>query len=211
MDYPALDEAVRREGLLVMGALDPDSTGTLVLLGAGAGFWPVFQAAPESRDGQPDPVDRWSKRVVGALAAHFGARALFPFGGPPYQPFLRWARESGRAFPSPTGMLVHDTVGLMISYRGALHLPETIAWPAPPGTSPCDSCEGRPCVDACPVTALSATAPYDVEACHGFLDTRSGGDCMRHGCAVRRACPVSAGAAREAAQSTLHMRAFHPS
>ena len=181
---------------------------TLVLLGAGAGFWPLFRAAPEYADRLPDPVDRWSLRVIGGLAAQFGAEALYPFGGPPYQPFIAWARASGRAFPSPVGMLVHDAVGMMISYRGALLLPGGIDTPRPQGQSPCPACS-RPCATACPVGALSDRHGYDIEACHTYLDTEAGEDCMTNGCAVRRACPLSAGAGRGAEQSAHHMKAFH--
>ncbi|AVO38100.1 ferredoxin [Pukyongiella litopenaei] len=203
-------------GLIVMGALHPGraqakgpDSGTLVLLGAGPGFWPVYAASQEAADGAPDPVDRWSVRVIGALARDHAARALFPFGGPPYQPFIDWALKSGRAFPSPVGMLVHDTVGLMISYRGALHF-ET-EWPigAAAAPSPCETCADRPCTTGCPVGALSGHAPYDLALCHDFLDTGAGQDCLTHGCAARRACPVSAGAGRGQAQSAHHMKAFH--
>lgn len=201
-----IEDAARAEGLFPMGALH--DAGTIVLLGAGPGFWEVFRSAPEALDGAADPIDRWSARVIGALAGRIGARARFPFGGPPHEPFLAWAEASGRAFRSPVGMLVHDTVGLMISYRGALHLPQTLPLPAAQGASPCAGC-ARPCVDACPVGALSEARPYDVPACHGFLDTAPGADCMQGGCAVRRACPVSAGAGRSAAQSAHHMEYFH--
>ncbi|GHF63268.1 hypothetical protein GCM10017056_38170 [Seohaeicola zhoushanensis] len=206
--YAEIEAAAQAAGLIVMGALLHEGR-TLILLGAGAAFWPVFRAAPEATDTQPDPVDRWSLRVVGALAERFDATALFPFGGPPYQPFIAWARASGRAFQSPVGMLVHDSVGMMISYRGALHLPGEIACPVPAGVSPCDSCAAKPCTTACPVGALSADRPYDLDACHGFLDTRPGQDCMAQGCAARRACPLSAGAGREPAQSAHHMKVFH--
>lgn len=202
----AIETAAEARGLILMGALH--EAGTIVLLGAGPGFWEAFRAAPEGRDGAPDPVDRWSTRVIGALARQFGARARYPFGGPPYEPFLSWAAGSGRAFQSPVGMLVHDAVGLMISYRGALHLPQELPLPAPTGQSPCTHC-ARPCVAACPVGALSETDAYDVPACHAFLDTPAGGDCMGAGCAVRRACPVSRGAGRSAAQSAHHMEYFH--
>lgn len=211
-------ELARAEGLLAMGALHPDRLaakgvqgGTLILLGAGPGFWEVLQAAPEMLDGRPDPVDRWSRRVIGALADSLRAVAHFPFGGPPYAPFIDWAIKSGRAFVSPTGMLVHDVVGLMISYRGALHLPDEIPLPDAPGASPCTSCAGKPCLTACPVGALGETAPYDVAACHAYLDTAAGRDCLERGCRVRRSCPVSAGADRKPAQSAHHMKAFHPS
>ncbi len=214
------DDAMMRaaaQGLLVMGALHPRRVGardleggTLLLLGAGPGFWDNFRRAPEAGDGAPDPIDRWSRRVVGALAEALGARALYPFGGPPHAPFVDWALKSGRAFQSPTGMLVHDTVGLMISYRGALHFPREEPIPAVRAPTPCDSCAGRPCTTACPVGALSGARPYALAACHAYLDTPAGADCMTRGCAVRRACPLSDGAARRPDQSALHMKAFHP-
>jgi ferredoxin len=203
-------------GLLAMGALHPAKCaarqldgGTLILLGAGAGFWPTYCASQEAQDKMPDPIDRWSSRVVGELARRYNARAIFPFGGPPYEPFIDWALKSGRAFTSPTGMMVHDTVGLMISYRGALHFTQELDIPTPLAPSPCDTCAARPCISACPVGALSRSAPYDLNTCHSYLDTRAGGLCMAQGCAARIACPISYGAARHPDQSALHMRSFH--
>ena len=210
--------AAGNQGLLVMGAFHPrtensdhPNDGTMILLGAGPDFWTRFTASDEACDGQPDAIDRWSSRVVSALGAKFGAAALFPFGGPPYAPFINWAQQSGRAHTSPTGMLVHDAAGLMISYRGALHFPDELALPASASAAPCPDCAGQPCAMACPVGALRATGPYDVAACHAYLDTAAGQDCMINGCVARRACPLSAGAARSSAQSAYHMKAFHPS
>lgn len=212
--FAQLENAARPLGLMVMGAVDkdaPQAEGGLVLLGAAADFWTRLNAAPEGRDRAPDPVDRYSRRVVSALAKNFGARPRFPFGGPPYEPFIAWAKRSGRAWSSPTGMLVHDVAGLMISYRGALAFPHGIAAPNPTGASPCDTCADRPCATACPVGALAADHAYDVPACHGFLDSQAGAACLETGCAARRACPVSQAFGRDPAQSRHHMRAFHPS
>lgn len=216
--YDNIARVASAEGLLTMGALHPDvchakglKGGTLILFGTGADFWPVFRMAQESQDSKPDPIDRWSQRVIGKIANALDATAHYPFGGPPYAPFIDWAKKSGRAFASPTGMLVHDEVGLMISYRGALHFAETFAIPVPTPASPCESCDTRPCLTACPVGALGTIAPYDVVACHTYLDTLAGADCLGQGCQVRRICPVSAGAARSSAQSSHHMKAFHPS
>ncbi len=211
---PALSSiATKARGnhLAPLGALhlEPDEVPgytSLVLLGpAGPDFWPHVTAAPEFADGAPDPLDRWSLRVIGALASDLGARAVFPFDGPPWPSFTGWARRSGRAWSSPVGLLVHDTTGLMLSYRGALALPHRIDLPAP-ASRPCDTCDGQPCRTACPVSALSPYG-YDVPACKTDLD-RPGNDCMARGCAVRRACPLSQGAGRTEAQSAFHMGYF---
>lgn len=216
MSYAEIAKQAKDRGLIVMGALHPravysadDEVGTIVLLGTGADFWPVFSQAPEYLDAAPDPVDRWSKRVVAEIAQPIAAECSFPSDGPPYPPFISWALNTGRFFQSPVGMMVHDTVGLMVSLRGALHLRQEILLPAPTGTSPCDPCSA-PCTTACPVSALSAKDPYNLSACHDFLDTPDGSGCMARGCIARRACPLSTGAARTDAQSALHMKAFHP-
>ncbi|HSF64477.1 MAG TPA: ferredoxin [Paracoccaceae bacterium] len=184
----------------------PPGTRTLLMVGPGAGFWPHLTAAPEWRDGKPDPVDRWSRRVIGRVACGLGAKALFPFGGPPWHPFYTWALRTGRVRESPVQLLVHDTQGLWVSFRGALALKEAVALPpAPP--PPCTGC-AAPCLQACPAGALTG-AGYDLAACHAFLDTPAGAACLQTGCAVRRACPAGAGYDRMPEQSAYHMRQFH--
>ncbi|WP_170351657.1 ferredoxin [Ruegeria atlantica] len=213
--YDRVEHAVLQAGLIVMGALHPHRVdakqldgGTLILLGAGKSFWPTLKSAPEWPGDHP--VDRWSTRVVGQLARDLGAEAHFPFGGPPYAPFIDWALKSGRTFSSPVGALVHDTVGMMISYRGALHFTEEFIIPEVPGTSPCINCPA-PCTQTCPVGALNSQNFYDVGACHAHLSTAAGQTCMTGGCLARLSCPLSEGAGREAEQSAHHMKAFHPS
>ena len=209
LTYYTIAVTAALDGLGVMGSLHEDGQ-TLVLLGPSGRFWDIFKGSAEIKDGCADPIDRWSLRVVTRIADHLGGEALFPFGGLPYLPFLRWAMESGRAWQSPAGMLVHDEAGLMVSYRGALRFDGVIARPDPPAAAPCATCEGQPCITACPVDALSAETGYNVTACHAYLDTEAGQDCMDLGCRARRACPVSQRFDREPAQSALHMRAFHP-
>ncbi|MCA0272273.1 MAG: ferredoxin [Proteobacteria bacterium] len=187
----------------------PEAFRTLVLLGPDEpGFWPHLTAQPEWQDGAPDPVDRWSRRVIGGIACDLGGKAHFPFGGPPYRPFYQWALKSGRAWVSPVTLLVHDRAGLMLSYRGAIALRDRLDLPAPPAASPCEGCDEKPCLTACPPAALGAKG-YDVPACHKFLDTPSGADCLSSGCGLRRACPVSRGYGRLPQQSAYHMRLFH--
>ena len=208
-----LTEAARHEALDVLGTCktaesDALPPGTLALLGPAQGdFWLHFTQSPEFLDNNPNPLDRWSRRVMDALAETVGGTALFPFGEPA-QPFISWALRSGRCWVSPVGLLVHDEAGLWVSFRGAI-LMETVE-PAPTqAVSPCNTCPDRPCLSACPVSAMSE-AGYDLATCHTFLDSFAGKDCMERGCAVRRACPVSARQGRPPAQSAFHMRAFHP-
>lgn len=212
MNLEELRQATSRIGLEILGAfhpgIDDDLEGieTLLLLGPQEpGFWALFTASSEYRDGQPDPLDRWSRRMITALAGDIGGASYFPFDGPPYYPFIRWALSSGRAFVSPVGLLVHNTAGLMVSYRGAIGLAARLELPGTP-RNPCDDCRDRPCLAACPAGALGAET-YDVTACRADL-ARYGNDCMARGCAVRRICPVSRGAGRLEAQTVFHMEAF---
>ncbi len=210
-----LAAALAAERLAVLGGFHPGpddglpaGTGTLLMLGPNAaGFWDHFRTQPEFADDVPDPLDRWSARVIGRIAEECGGTALFPFGGPPFLPFIGWALRTGRAWQSPVGLLVHDEAGLMVSWRGALALPRRLELPAP-GAKPCDSCAARPCIGACPANALHEGG-YDVPLCHAHLATPEGESCMTGGCLVRRACPVSRRHDRPAAQSAFHMRAFH--
>jgi len=195
------------EGLIAMGSLQ-DGDDAILLLGTGPEFWSRFQISAEYGDAEPHPLDRWSIRVLGAIAQATGAQLRLPFGGPPYAPFIAWAQRTGRAWQSPVGMLVDAQAGMMISYRGAL-IWSGATLPVDPTTNPCTPC-AAPCADACPVDALSANAPYDVAACKAYLETAPGQDCRDNGCKVRRACPVSVQFGRDPAQSAFHMRAFHP-
>jgi len=214
--FPRVERAARQAGLIVMGALLPRQVeakqldgGTLILLGAGQVFWSVLTSSPEWHDKKPDPVDRWSSRVITDLANELNAHAYFPFGGPPYAPFIDWALKSGRTYSSPVGALVHDQVGMMISFRGALHFSDEVPIPRASGKSPCTTCPA-PCTTACPVGALNTDSFYNVDACHSHLDTIEGHSCMTGGCLARRACPLSHASGRLPEQSAHHMKAFHP-
>lgn len=182
---------------------------TLVLLGfAGSARFAGFAAGPERADGAPDPLDRWSRRLVSALASRWGGTALFPFGGPPWHPFQRWARRAEAVHPSPIGLLIHPVWGLWHSYRGAVLLPGRIAVPAVPATpSPCETCVERPCLSGCPVGAY-APSGFDPPRCTAHLRSPEGAACMGRGCLARAACPVGREHAHGPDQAAFTMRAF---
>ncbi|MCH7561830.1 MAG: hypothetical protein IIC67_10790, partial [Thaumarchaeota archaeon] len=69
-------------GLLPARADDPvpEVTRTIVLLGPHEpGFWAHVCHAPEFGDGKTDPLDRWSTRIIRAMAADLGGTAILPF------------------------------------------------------------------------------------------------------------------------------------
>lgn len=222
--YDAVADALAAFGLLARGGFHPADRddvpalddgrmpGTLVLVGnAGPAMWPVFTASAEAADGRPHPMDRWCRRVIGDVAARFGACAVFPFEGPPYHPFQRWALRAEPVRPSPLGILIHPDYGLWHAYRGALVFPERFDPPGPDmRPSPCESCRDKPCLTACPVHAFTSDG-YDVAACAGHLGRAEGRDCLGGGCLARRACPVGREHIYEPAQAAFHMDAFERS
>ena len=221
LDFGTIVAAVEAEGLASRGAFhvtaadavppfaDGALAATLVLLGnTGPGMWAIFAGSEEASDGAPDALDRWSRRVVSRLARAWDGVAHFPFGGPPWLPFIRWAQRAGPVYPSPIGPLVHPDFGLWHAYRGAMAFRECLDLPPRDNrASPCESCAERPCLSSCPVGAFSATG-YDVDGCVAHIESRAGARCLTAGCLARHACPVGREAAYDASQAAFHMRAF---
>ena len=212
-DFQKLNRLVDRNNLQELGFLNltPDEinkTGvkSLVLLGPNEpNFWCEFSRSPERLDDAPDPLDRWTKRVLGSISEELNARVFFPFDGPPYWPFHSWALRSGESFQSPINFLVHKRVGLFVSFRGAIGFQDTISSSNfQKDAPPCDNCD-RPCVKACPVEALTISN-YDDNRCRDFV-VKSEEDSCSTGCLVRRSCPVGSGL-RLPAQSKFHMGYF---
>ncbi|MGE0117365.1 MAG: ferredoxin [Dongiaceae bacterium] len=219
-DLASLARRCLAHGLRLRGGFHPEAgdgvtalpdgrvPATLILVGnVGSSLWASFSGSPEAQDGAPHPLNRWTQRVVSQIAAEAGAAALFPFGGPPYLPFQRWAMRAEPVAASPLGILIHPDYGLWHAYRGALAFADRLA--LPPRVErprPCDSCADRPCLSACPVGAFTARG-YDVPACIGHIAGPAGAACL-DGCLARRACPVGADFAYDAAQGHFHMAAF---
>jgi hypothetical protein len=214
-------ERLTRHGLRVRGGFQPRAedgipalsdgraVGTLILIGnVGGEIWPAFAQSPEHADGQPHGLDRWTRRVIDDAAAQVGAGTLYPFGGPPYLPFQRWAMRAEPVTPSPLGILIHPEFGLWHAYRGALLFPDRLDLPARPDQArPCDDCFDRPCLAACPVGAFTDQG-YDVAACANHLLGANGRVCMTGSCLARRACPIGRKHAYGAPQAVFHMAAF---
>lgn len=187
--------------------LAPDGIKTLLLIGnAGPA---LFDHLPKHQMTQPDGLDAWTKEVLTPIADAVGGAIYFPFDGPPYYPFLEWARKAEPVHQSPIGLLLHPRYGLWHAYRAAIGFKEEIEIPDPDPIkdSPCETCEGRPCLTSCPVDAFRVNS-YDVERCAEHLRSQNGADCVALGCRSRRACPVGQYYRYTMRQSSFHMAAF---
>lgn len=217
--FEAIRQRIESAGLSARGGFHPGPAEglepiggapvrSLILIGlTGQRQWPEFAVSPEYRDGLRDPLDRWSTRLIGTLARELGGRALYPFEGPPWLPFQRWAQRALAVHVSPLGLLIDPEFGLWHSYRGALALTFEVAFPVVAASpSPCEACAGRPCLHTCPVNAFSRHG-YDVGSCRNHVQSGPV-ECRKTGCAARRACPVGAQHAHSAAQAEFYMSAF---
>ena len=161
-----------------------------------------------------DPMDRYSERVIAALARKLSARVVFPQQGPPWWPFQRWASRAESVFPSPLQILIDPQHGLWHAYRAALMFDSPLVGlpvaATAPQANPCLQCASRPCLSACPVNAFDEHG-FDRTKCAEHLRSPAGRACMDKGCAARNACPVAPRSHYAVEQKRFHMQAFFAS
>ncbi|MBA3446532.1 MAG: hypothetical protein H0T56_02790, partial [Pseudaminobacter sp.] len=165
-----IEDALAAHGLIPRGGFvfepsdstPPGPSGapakSVLLVGqAGAAPWPHFLRWRQTQpDGLQNPLDAWSREVIGAVAEKFDARAVSP-SDKPWLPFQQWAMRAEGLKPSPLGILMHPEYGLWHAFRGALLFDVEIALPPlEKQDHPCDACDGKPCLNSCPVGAFSA-------------------------------------------------------
>jgi hypothetical protein len=184
----------------------------LILIGnAGSAMWPEIARYSQAHPDDIHALDHWTTETLTSVAGRLGVTSLFPFGGPPWWPFQRWAQRSESVYPSPLAILIHPEFGLWHAYRAAFLLPDPVDLPeAIHQPSPCDSCADRPCLNTCPVGAFT-TSGYDVELCASYVNDAAGGVCRSQGCLARLACPVGVTWQYESDHAAFHMAAFRRS
>ncbi|RUX08032.1 4Fe-4S dicluster domain-containing protein [Mesorhizobium sp. M8A.F.Ca.ET.059.01.1.1] len=219
--YDHLSGALVRYGLIVRGGFNfvdgedvpLGSSGvparSVLLVGqAGAAPWPHFLRWHEKQPPSAiNPLDTWSRAVIGAVADDFGARAVSP-SDRPYLPFQRWAMRAEGLRQSPLGILMHPKYGLWHAYRGALLFDQEIATPeADAAIHLCDTCVEKPCLKSCPVGAYSVDG-FAHQACLAHVRGTDGAPCRAGGCLDRNACPYGAEHRYPAHVQAFHMAAF---
>ncbi|UCI05004.1 hypothetical protein [Mesorhizobium sp. B1-1-8] len=197
------------EGEAAPAGISGAQARSVLLVGqAGAAPWPHFQRWLERQaSGIANPLDTWSRQVIGALADQFGARAVSP-SDRPYLPFQQWAMRAEGLKPSPLGILMHPEYGLWHAYRGALLFEDELAIADPyVAVHLCDTCIDKPCLKACPVDAYSEQG-FGHEACRGHVRRPRGGPCRTGGCLDRNACPYGTEYRYPPEVQAFHMAAF---
>jgi hypothetical protein len=219
VDYTAVSQAAQAAGFAARGGFRPvvedavpelagSPPAAVVLLGftPDTGWGAFAEARTHSRAGLS--LDEYTLQAVSLLARSLDAFALFPFEGPPWQPFQRWARRAEPVHVSPLGLLIHPCYGLWHSYRAALLFTRPLAAlpPVPTRPSPCTDCP-RPCLAACPVRAYCGDG-LDAGRCRAHLAGASGAACFDAGCLARAACPVGREPGYPGDQRRFHLEAF---
>lgn len=219
MDYHSLQQECECLGLSCRGGFHvtdgdyrefpqlPKSAKTLIMIGnIGSALW-ATAGEYLSRSARQHPLDHWTRRHISRLAGKVSAQVIYPFDGPPFAPFQRWAMRCEPVAPSPIGPLIHPDYGLWHAYRAALVFDTEIELPKKEeADNPCDACRDKPCINTCPVGALGLHR-YDVPACSAHLET-PGNRCMEHSCLARMACPIGREHVYNIEMGQFHMGKF---
>lgn len=220
-DPAGIEATLSRHGLILRGGFNfaadetapPSPSGSpaksMLLVGqAGGAAWPHFLRWRQSQPPElANPLDTWSRTIIGAVAAEFGARAVSP-SDRPYLPFQQWAMRAEGLKPSPLGILMHPEYGLWHAYRGALLFDVEIPIQAPQEVIHlCELCPGKPCLKSCPVDAYSQDG-FAYQACLGHVRGPAGEPCRTRGCLDRNACPYGTTYRYPVDEQAFHMAAF---
>ncbi|MCP3976351.1 MAG: hypothetical protein GY720_17845 [bacterium] len=176
---------------MVPSGVDLSRYQSLVMLGqGGTRLWEYIAAT------SPRPDDTRFDNTAYGLAEKFvedhigGAAWEVVYPGHALLPLGRLAELAGWGRPSSLGLTINDRYGLWMAHR-IVFLVDAPAALVSTDTSghPCDTCLDTPCVTACPVGAVDATAGFDVDTCAAFrIEVDS---VCAYQCLARLACPVA--------------------
>ena len=188
LDCNTLPEAVSEP---MSASIDLGSYSRLVVLGnTGSRFWHALQSA-----GMPssDPMDNFSKSVTERFLKTVLADARNELVFPTHHivPLQRIGALIGWGEVSPLGVGISEKHGLWFAYRSAfVTSAELPVSDMPQQNMPCRDCEDKPCISACPASAVDTSATFDVDGCFRFRAAKNS-PCIDR-CRSREACPVGA-------------------
>lgn len=180
----------------------------LLFANGGRALWEAFSLhLANSDDIVENPLDTWLEQQVKNIAStHIPSPIRYHWlfsniGATPQIDFRKLALTAGMGWHSHMNMIIHPSYGLWLGLRAILILDVDIVSstePPLPNASPCLSCP-KYCAQACPVSAVSQTTPWQWQTCLTHKDTHCGKYCHS-----RLACPIG----KEHAHSPLQ-RMYH--
>ena len=161
----------------------------LVLLGmGGSSLWERMrqESCPET-----ELFDSASEKAVLEVCSRFwgGAKPRLLYPGSALIPLQKLGRWAGWANPSPLGMDISPCYGPWFAYRAAFLIDAPLECTKTfTANSPCDDCESKPCIQACPVGAVTHDQTIAMDLClpQRLADPQGCGV----SCGSRLACPV---------------------
>jgi len=161
----------------------------VILIGAaGLEMWERLKAFGFKSD---NPVDHFSL-VTGekCLQEFFEINkwlTIFPSNIP--LPLQQFGELAGWSHRSPLGLSIHPEYGTWFAYRAVFLIEDDVPVTRSEKTNPpCDTCIDTPCVNACPVGAVSVSESLKLESCMNYRLKETSPCATR--CLARMACPV---------------------
>jgi epoxyqueuosine reductase len=155
--------------------LAPDAKSIVVIGNGGGAFWHAFKTYADAHPGWRDrkhPLDDFTRdlieKEIAPIARGQGAACVpaFPFIGEGTLSFLGLGKLAGLGGPSLLGVLIHPVYGPWMAFRAALLIDVALDAPGEAATfDPCPDCTARSCIAACPASAVSSPAGWDIPRC----------------------------------------------
>lgn len=163
----------------------------LILFGnGGSRFWQSMQRHRTRIEQEADAVDNYFIRTIENLFdVDSDHRIIYP--GNHRLPLQALGKLAGWHHDSPLGLGIHPVFGLWFAYRGVIMSNTDFTVLAEnsdiPSASPCESCDEKPCIAACPATAVTDSG-FKVKLCSEYR-LQSDSRCQSR-CVSRLVCPI---------------------
>jgi epoxyqueuosine reductase len=165
----------------------------LILIGHGGRS--LWEAVTRSGIDSPDPIDDFTLQTIGRWMAEElpGHRYDIIYPGPQTIPLQRLGALAGWHHATPFMLGIDADWGTWFAYRAAVladtHFAPVLAVDrtAHEASNPCAACATRPCVAACPASAMS-DASFALQKCLAWRQLAD--STCAFTCRTRLACPV---------------------
>lgn len=166
----------------------------LILIGHGGKvFWEALKATGVdlSRQEEQHPVDNFTVSTVQQFMHEEHADCAYQiiYPGTYTISLQELGKLAGWHHSSPFMVGINPTFGSWFAYRAVVLANTNLALSAPIiCASPCDSCEDKPCISACPAQALDA-GEFHLLKCVSYRQEEA--SVCKNTCVARRRCPVA--------------------